>query len=589
MAIGSISGQGRQFRFAMSAFSRQMAFRYHASLFYRWRYAGQIPERLIIAPIDLRTADPTAALDIYAGRFVFSGAGVDANGLPVFDVDPPSEEWARELNGFGWLRHLRATDMAISRSNARSLVDEWIRHSGRADPIAWETGIVARRVISWLAQTPLILDGCDLNFYRRFMKSLTRQVRYLRRTAYDGPQGLPRLRVMIALSAAALSMSEQARFLKQASKWLDLELVRQILPDGGHISRNPAAILELLMDLLPLRQAFTARGSQPSRILLSAIDRMMPMLRFFRQGDGSFAHFNGCGDTPSDQLATVLAYDDVRGAPHTHAPHSGYQRIEAGDTILLVDAGRPPPTDYSTEAHAGCLSFEMSVGRQRLIVNCGVPVTSAGPLRRLARTTAAHSTVSLNDTSSCRFLTRSWMGDWLGEAIISGPTRVVSERRRENGATVLFMHHNGYVDRYAIVHERQLSLSDAGDRLSGTDSFMTPTGNPVSRSGKDVFAIRFHLSPGVQALRTSSGRGVSLQLADGETWEFATDGSEVAVEESILMSNTRGNRKTLQMVIHGRAQHTPSVSWSMHRTAVGGRRRAVAAIPDRRSEAPVRG
>ena len=57
---------------------------------------------------------------------------------------------------------------------------------------------------------------------------------------------------------------------------------------------------------------------------------MMPMLRFFRQGDGSFAHFNGLGDTPADQLATVLAYDDTRGAPLNNAPHTGYQRLEAG-------------------------------------------------------------------------------------------------------------------------------------------------------------------------------------------------------------------------------------------------------------------
>ena len=170
MAIGPISGQGRQFRFAMNAMQRQMAFRYHASVFYRWRYAGAVPERLLIAPIDLRTADPTAALDIYAGRFVFSGTGVDAEGHSIFDAKPPTEEWARELHGFGWLRHLRATDMAISRSNARSLVDEWIKSSGRSEPVAWETSVVARRVIAWLNQTPLILDGCDVNFYRRFMK-----------------------------------------------------------------------------------------------------------------------------------------------------------------------------------------------------------------------------------------------------------------------------------------------------------------------------------------------------------------------------------------------------------------------------------
>jgi uncharacterized heparinase superfamily protein/NAD-dependent dihydropyrimidine dehydrogenase PreA subunit len=349
MAIGSVSGQGRQLRFALSAFRRLSAFRFHSSLLYRWRYAGPVPERLLIAPIDLRTADPTAALDIYAGRFVFAGEGIDADGLSVFDAEPPSDEWARQLHGFGWLRHLRATDMAISRSNARSLVDEWIRSNGRHDPIAWEPDVAARRIISWLAQTPLVLEGCDLAFYRRFMKSITRQIRYLRRTAYDGFPGLPRLRVMIALAASALSMSDQPRFLKQASRWLDLELVRQVLPDGGHISRNPGAILEILMDLLPLRQAFASRGGQPSRILLSAIDRMMPMLRFFRQGDGSFGHFNGCGDTASDQLATVLAYDDVRGAPLSNAPHSGYQRIEAGDAILLVDSGRPPPVDFSTD------------------------------------------------------------------------------------------------------------------------------------------------------------------------------------------------------------------------------------------------
>ena len=107
--------------------------------------------------------------------------------------------------------------MALSRSNARGLVDEWIRLSSRHDRIAWDPEVVARRLIAWLSQTPLILDGCDFPFYRRFMKSLTRQTRYLRRVAYDGAPGLPRLRVMIALAAAALSMSDQPRFLKHAA------------------------------------------------------------------------------------------------------------------------------------------------------------------------------------------------------------------------------------------------------------------------------------------------------------------------------------------------------------------------------------
>src|SRR3954454_4723846 len=132
---GPGSGQGRQVRFAFSAMLRRLAFKYHGSFLYRWRYSGPVPERLMIAPIDLRTADPTVALDVYAGRFVFSGEGIDADGMSVFDVEAPSEEWARQLHGFGWLRHLRATDMALSRYNARSLRREWIRLANRHDSI----------------------------------------------------------------------------------------------------------------------------------------------------------------------------------------------------------------------------------------------------------------------------------------------------------------------------------------------------------------------------------------------------------------------------------------------------------------------
>lgn len=578
MAVGSVSGQGRQMRFAVSAAMRAAAYRYHASVLYRWRHAGRAPERLLIAPIDLRTTDPTVAHDIYEGRFVFAGTGVDVDGYSVFDIEPPSDDWARALHGFSWLRHLRATEMALSRSNARALVGEWIRYTSRFDPIAWEPDVVARRLISWLSQTPLILDGCDYAFYRRLMRSLNRQVRYLRRTAYDGKPGLPRMRVMIALASAALSMSDQPRFLKAATRLLDLELVRQILPDGGHVSRNPGATLELLIDLLPLRQAFTARGTQPSRILLSAIDRMMPMQRFFRMGDGSFARFNGLGDTRADLLATVLAYDDVRGAPLANAPHSGYQRIDAAGTTIVMDTGRPPPINYSVDAHAGCLAFEMSVGRQRIILNCGAPGLEADRLRRMARTTAAHSTVTLNDTSSCRFLARSWIGDWLGEAIISGPSRVDVDRRNEGDATVIAARHNGYASRYGIVHERRLSLSEAGDWLEGIDSFVSPSGNPLSRSGKDSFAIRFHLHPQVRATPGSDGKSVLMELPDGERWQFETDSLDVEIEESILFTEARGSRATDQIVIYGRVQHTQSVSWQLHRTALGGRRQRPLAI-----------
>src|SRR5438045_9409441 len=107
---------------------------------------------------------------------------------------------------------------------------------------------------------------------------------------------------MAALTDAALWTAGQARTLMAMTRRLVEELERQILPDGGHISRNPGALIELLLDLLPLKQAFSARNVPPPTGLLNAIERMMPMLRFFRHGDGTFALFNRMGPPAPDRL-----------------------------------------------------------------------------------------------------------------------------------------------------------------------------------------------------------------------------------------------------------------------------------------------
>src|SRR5436309_15849508 len=263
-------------------------------------------DRLIIAPHDLRTADATRAAELYAGRFVVAGKIVTCQGRSIFDLEAPSEDWEVALLGFGWLRHLRAADTALTRANARSLVDDWISNPHKR-PVTRRADVLARRVISLLSQAPLVLGDSDSKFYRRYLRGLAREIRYLRYTLLD-VDGVARLQVLIALCYASLCLANQAPHIRAATRKLSDELQRQILPDGGHISRNPGALIELLIDLLPLRQTFAARNIAPPAALLHAIDRMMPMLRFFRHGDGSFAMFNGMSSAPSDLLATLLAY-----------------------------------------------------------------------------------------------------------------------------------------------------------------------------------------------------------------------------------------------------------------------------------------
>ncbi|MGI8525683.1 MAG: heparinase II/III family protein [Pseudolabrys sp.] len=532
----------------------------------RWRLASST-DRLVIAPQELRTADATRATEIYAGRFAFSGKVVICDRRSPFEMTAPSEEWAATLLGFSWLRHLRAADSAITRANARSLVDDWINLQGRFDPIAWRTDILSRRLISWLSQAPLVLQDADVRFYRRFIRSLTRQARYLRRLSSQSRDGLTRVQALIALAFVALCMQGQSKYLRATLRKLNDELNRQVLPDGGHISRNPGVLIELLLDLLPLRQVLTHRNVAPPAALNNAVDRMMPMLRFFRHGDGNFAHFNGMGPTPVDLLATVLAYDDARGAPVSNAPHSGYQRLDAGKTVLLIDTGKPPPMSVSQEAHAGCLSFELSTKRQRLVVNCGLPAVNRETWRQVTRATAAHSTATFNDVSSCRFFESGALRRLLaGIPIFGGPREVTTTREQNFDAIVLRNSHDGYARDFNVIHHRMLTLSNDGSRLSGEDAFAPAQGDTLSPKIADEFAIRFHLHPSVKANRLTDGHGVLLTLPDRDVWSFDAFEDPVQIEESVYLAGPDGPRRTVQIVIYGHVRSQSRVQWTFHHT-----------------------
>jgi uncharacterized heparinase superfamily protein len=533
----------------------------------RWRFGSTKTDRLVIAPQDLRTADATRAGEIYAGRFAFAGKVVICDRRPPFEMTPPSDEWAVTLLSFAWLRHLRAADSAITRANARSLIDDWINMQGGWHPVGWRLDILSRRVVCWLSQAPFVLQDADARFYRRFIRSLSRQVRYLRRSLKQSRDGLPRLQALIALNYATLCIQGQSGNLRSNVRRLIDELRAQILPDGGHISRNPGALIELLADLLPLRQLFSARELQPPSALNNAIDRMMPMLRFFRHGDGNFAQFNGMGPTAVDLLATVLAYDDARGTPVSNAPHSGYQRIDAGQTALLMDTGKPPPIALSQEAHAGCLSFELSWKQHRLVINCGLPAVNKETWRQVARATAAHSTVTFNDKSSCHFLeSGSFRRMLFGTPIVGGPHNVRVEREDTQAGALLRASHDGYATDVGILHSRTIALSADGRTLDGEDNFLPSDGNSFPPRAADEFAIRFHLHPAIKASRLSDGRGVILLLPDREVWTFATLANAVEIEESVFLAGTDGPRRAVQIVIYGHAREHAKVKWSFGHT-----------------------
>jgi uncharacterized heparinase superfamily protein len=541
-------------------------------------YPGTRAEQLLLAPQELRTADPSFATELYNGHFGLAGKLAEVDTESPFEIDPPSEGWARELYGFGWLRHLRAAGSELSREQAKVLVNDFIALKRSLPGLAWQPEIMGRRVISWLSNSVLVLDTGEPQAYETFLRALSSQLRYLSASYRDAPDGVPRLVSLMALVYAGLCIAEQQAVVERYTRPLCKELERQILPDGGHISRNPEALVELLLDLLPLKQCFVARDRPPPKELTDAIERIMPMLRFFRTCDGTLTRFNGAGPTPTDALATALAYDDVKGAPVRYAANSAYARLECGSTLFICDIGPTPAASLSMTAHAGFLSFEMSSGNAPMIVNCGTPSVDHDEWRPFSRSTPAHSTLTFEDVSSGEFGTSGTNGALpTVDAPLLGPANAqatLSDQVDSTDNIRIRGSHDGYLERFGVTHARQMLIAPNGLLISAEDKLSAPQGlkSPDENLIAGDYAVRFHLHPSVRAELGSDGQSVELRLKNGEAWRITSNAPETTLEQSFFLADARGPQPTSQVVLGGFIGEASEVRivWNIERKGEAG-------------------
>jgi uncharacterized heparinase superfamily protein len=526
------------------------------------------PDRLRIAPQDIRTGDATVADEINAGYFSFCGKTVNAGGYSPFALEPPSAKWRRALTGFSWLRHLRAAGVGPARENARALVRAFMEQRGQeADDPAFEPSVTARRMLCFLAHSPMLLEGAPPEFYDNFMAELAQGAKALSR-ALNGPaRGTERLLCALALLEFCICAEVGADVQSEAKKTFTRELERQILGDGGHIGRNPKIILDLALDLLPLRPLYAARGMKPPQALLAAINRMIPMLRLLQHGDGSLALFNGMSATDPGELATVFTHEARGAAAPLDAPDSGYRRMTAPGALAIIDVGAPPPLEFSRAAHAGALAFEFSLGSERVVVNCGAPGTQHEAAREIARASAAHSTLVLDDQSSSQIEPLSSKAN--PGLIVEGPREMRVERRPSRRGEVIEAAHDGYKEGFGLIHERILALTQDGSRFIGQDRLVAAESSKKKgakgESAAHEFSARFHLHPSVGAAPQAEGRGIELALPSGARLLFEAGGFTPKLEESIFFAAPEGARKTMQIVVAGPATPGTRLRWTFTR------------------------
>ena len=505
------------------------------------------PARLSAAPPDPWPGNPERGAAITQGVYSFAGRTVRPEGSP-WDETGVEDDWRDCLHGFAWLRDLRALGGDPARRHARTLAEDWLVRHRRWSQVAWRADIAGRRLVSWTSHYELFFSSAPDPFRGQLLASAARQARHLGRTAGREVDGMARLDAIKGLLYAGLCIPGELPLLARAIRLLGTELPRQIAADGGHLERSPAVQLRLLRDLVDMRAAMSAGRQDIPDALSQAIERAASLLRVFRHGDGGLALFNDSGEGDAAGVDLALSQANVRRRMPSRAPDTGFERLAAGKLLAIVDTGPPPPTGH---AHAGTLSLEVDFGKERLIVNCG-PAARAGPdWRDAARATAAHSTLTIEDTNSSDRDGRS--------------PKVHVERQESDRSIWLTASHNGYAAPFGLVHHRRLYMAAKGDELRGEDK-LVPTDDARSGAPENrAFAVRLHLHPDVRASLVQDGAAVLLRLAGGTGWRLRAGGAKLDLAESIYFGRG-GAKRTQQVVLSGRtAGDGATVKWALRR------------------------
>jgi uncharacterized heparinase superfamily protein len=551
-------GQGASLGEQLSSMLHRLSWR---TPFHALRLRGRHPLKLIAVPKDPVAGDKAAGEAILKGRFVRRGESFAIDALDPGDPALPAD-LSDYFQSFEWLRDLAA---AATRERAaklaEKLVQKWLAaHAETVTEPAWRADLWGRRILFWTAYAPYILSSRDSAYRAILLNTLSRGARHLDKAAEKARPGLARITAWSGVVAAALVVQGGPARLGRGEAGLLRALAASLNDDGGLVSRSPAEQLMLVELLAQLRAVYYAGDREMPEALAEAMSGSVGALLGVLLGDEALSSWQGGNMDSKRRIAAAVEGSGVRVRPLRQPRGWGYQRLEAKSTIALFDAAPPPPTRAFAGGCASTLAFELSEGENRLVVNCGGPGAAAGALPaelvRALRSSAAHSTLTLGDRNSTAVHEDGSLG--------KGVAQVELARDDTGGTAMVEASHDGYVRRFGLVHQRQLTLAADGRELRGQD-LLTLQGRR-RRSEPIPFAVRFHLHPDVEAATTADGQGALLRVRGRTVWQFRCRGGRLAIEDSLWIGGDARLRETSQLVVGGESPPDgTAIAWIFRR------------------------
>ena len=422
------------------------------------------------------------------------------------------------FHSFEFLNDLQEISTETLRIHGRKLTSYWIKKNSSWKSKTWEDFILATRICNWLKNYNFFFSTADAEFKKEIFSSILRQIEHLVKNFSNLKRNSDLIRIIKALIYTSISIPNKKYYYQIAIFNLKSELSRQILSDGCHFQRNPKIHVNVLMDLLDIRAILNSTKKNVFFDLQNAIKNMSVAYLFFLHKDNSLANFNGTDNVNQKEIKNVISEIPKLKKNPRELAESGFQRIDTKDTTLILDCGVPKNYDATYKAHSCSTTFELSYKKNKIIIN-GL----SGLDEKINRTTAAHSTLTLNNTNAYKILKN--------EHLSRVPEKLKVKRVERYEANVIEIENYGYKNQYDAVHKRLIYVDKEGLDIRGEDNIYCPM--------EITFDIRFYLDSTIKTLLINNGKNILLKLKSGVGWKFSSslDKINIASNRNININN----------------------------------------------------
>jgi uncharacterized heparinase superfamily protein len=439
-----------------------------------------------VSPIDAAVADGYPSADANAaGEFRFLEETRSLGTPPDWEQREASQLWRYHLHYFEWAWTLAAhPDPEWARKVFADLWMSWQRSTplGRRD--VWHPYTASLR--SWVlcGVHRVLVEGGDVE--SRYVPELAVHAGFVRANLEFDVGGNHLIKNLKALVGLGVFLSD-GDLLAFARHHLARQLAIQVLPDGGHFERSPSYHCQVLGDLLDIRDLLRASSAAEVPGLASALKRMRAWLGAMLLPDGDVPLFNDCTLVGTDRIARLGPAAPPQQRVTLLEP-SGYVVLRPSERIHLVaDVGLPSPPELPAHAHADCLSFELAVDGQRVIVDSGTS-TYQGERRAYERSTAAHNTVEVDGADQ----TEVW-GTFRAARLARPTLEALTE---EAGVVELRASHDGY---------RRLPGAPRHTRTWRCSGSTVAIVDEVTGAGRHRARMFLHFAPAMDLAQSNDG------------------------------------------------------------------------------------